>query len=333
MATATAGDPLPVPPPVGSTLPPAPVSALVDQVSGVVLGHPEVIRLAVAAFLAGGHVLFEDQPGVGKTLLAKALARGLGGSFGRIQGTADLLPTDVTGVSVWEEDSRTWRFQPGPVFHQVVLVDELNRATPRTQSALLEAMAEHQVSVDGSTHPLPSPFFVLATQNPEDDFGTFPLVAGQRDRFAVSLSLGLPGRDAERVLIRGQGGEGALRSVHAAANLEAWADLRDHLEERVHLSDVVADYALDLVDAARTRLGDVAPLSTRAALVLLRVARGLAVVRGRDHVAPDDVQAVVPAVLSHRVVDAADGHLSAARHRVAELVHQVPVPPVTGTPR
>ncbi len=171
--------------------------ALVDRAASVLLGSREPIVLAVDAFLAGGHVLFEDVPGVGKTLLAKALARSIGGTFGRVQGTPDLLPSDLTGISYLDEDRRSWVFRPGPLFHNVVLVDEINRATPRTQSALLEAMAEGQVTVDGTTHQLPDPFLVLATQNPQvDDPGTFPLVAGQRDRFAVSVSLGLPGRAA-----------------------------------------------------------------------------------------------------------------------------------------
>ncbi len=201
--------------PVVGTAVPAAVQALQDQLARVVYGSPQPLQLTIAAFLASGHVLLEDQPGVGKTLLAKALARSLGGSFGRVQGTPDLLPSDVTGVSIYEEDTHDWRFQPGPLFNQVVLVDELNRATPRTQSALLEGMAERQVSIDGTTHALPSPFFVIATQNPQDDVGTFPLVAGQRDRFTVSVSMGLPGREAERLLVRGYGGEAALAQRRA----------------------------------------------------------------------------------------------------------------------
>jgi MoxR-like ATPase len=315
---------------VGTAVPAA-VQALLDQLGRVVYGNPQPLQLTVAAFLASGHVLLEDQPGVGKTLLAKALAGSLGGSFGRVQGTPDLLPSDVTGVSIYEEDTRAWRFQPGPLFHQVVLVDELNRATPRTQSALLEGMAEQQVSIDGTTHALPSPFFVIATQNPQDDVGTFPLVAGQRDRFTVSVSMGLPGREAERLLVRGYGGEHALAEIRPVADGATWEALRGELEERIYLHDAVAEYALDLLDTARHRLGGTVGLSTRAALALLRVARGLAVVRGRDFVAPDDVQAVAPACIAHRIVDATNDHLPSARHWVIELLHQVPVPPgVTG---
>lgn len=315
--------------PAGVGGPPA-VAALVDQISSVVLGDPTPIVLAVAGFLAGGHVLLEDVPGVGKTLMAKAVARSLGGSFGRVQGTADLLPTDLTGVSIYEESDHDWSFRPGPLFHNVVLVDELNRATPRTQSALLEAMAEQQVSVDGTSHELPDPFLVLATQNPQDDLGTFPLVAGQRDRFAVSLSLGLPGRRAELELVAGRGGEPRLAQLQPVANLATWQQLRALLDDRMYLHDVVAGYALDLVDNARSRLGATAPLSTRAALVLLRVARAHALIMGRDHVAPDDVQAVTVAVLSHRIVDATNGHLPTARSWITDLVRYVPVPPVPG---
>jgi MoxR-like ATPase len=301
--------------------------ALVDQLDEVVLGARPAIELAVAAFVAGGHVLIEDAPGVGKTLLAKALAAGIGGSFGRIQGTPDLLPSDVTGISLFEEHDRTWRFQPGPLFHQVVLVDELNRATPRTQSALLEAMAEEQVSVDGTTHPLSQPFFVIATQNPQDDVGTFPLVSGQRDRFMVSLSLGHPGRDAERHLVAGRGGQHALAHLAAVAPATTWQELRGELDRRVHLHETVADYALDIVDAVRSRLDTAAGLSTRAAMAFLRAARAYALVAGRDHVAPDDVQRVAAPVLAHRVVDATNDHLPTARSWIAEVVHHVPTPP------
>ena len=307
----------------------AEIQALVDQVSSVIVGDPAPIRLAVAAFLASGHLLLEDIPGVGKTLLAKALALSIGGSFGRVQGTADLLPSDLTGVSVYEEDVKQWTFRPGPLFHSVVLVDELNRATPRTQSALLEGMAEAQVTVDGTTHPLPDPFFVIATQNPQGDLGTFPLVAGQRDRFALSLSLGLPGRLSEMQLLGGRGGTPALHHLQPIADATRWIAMRRAVDE-VYAHDLVVGYLLDIVDAVRQRTGQVQPLSPRSSLMFLRVARAHAVVQGRDHVAPDDVQAVAPAVIAHRIIDATNGDLPMARSWIHDLLRQVAVPPVPG---
>lgn len=304
------------------------ISALVDQVGSVLLGDREPIDHAAAAFVAGGHVLFEDVPGVGKTLLAKALARSIGGTFGRVQGTPDLLPTDLTGTTVFDDDTRTWPFVPGPLFHNVVLVDEINRATPRTQSALLEAMAEGQVTVDGTTHALPDPFFVVATQNPHGgDLGTFPLVAGQRDRFAISLSLGLPPREAELAIIEGAGGDPALAGLTPVASAEEWRALRGGLGE-VYVHPRVAAYALDVVDAVRTRAGTATPLSTRASLTLVRMGRARALAHGRTYVEPDDVQAVAVPALAHRIVEATNDDLATARVWIANFLAQVPAPPV-----
>jgi MoxR-like ATPase len=303
--------------------------ALVAQIAGVLVGDPAPVRLAVAAVLAGGHVLVEDVPGVGKTLLAKALARSLGGTFGRVQGTPDVLPSDLTGVSVYDDRTRRWEFHPGPLFRHVVVVDELNRATPRTQSALLEAMAEGQVTVDGTAHPLPDPFVVVATQNPEGDLGTFPLVGGQRDRFGVSLSLGLPGRRAELRVLAGDGGDRAVIGLRPVAPPATWTAVRATVAT-VPVHDAVATHVLDVVDAVRARGTRQRPLSTRASLQLLAVARAHAVLAGRDHVAPDDVRAVAVAVLAHRVLDAAGDDLGAARRLVTEVLGSVPAPPPVG---
>jgi MoxR-like ATPase len=294
-------------------------------VSGVVLGQGHAVRCAVAAFLAGGHILLEDVPGVGKTLFAKALAAGIGGSFGRVQGTSDLLPTDLTGVSVFNPESGSWTFEAGPLFNNVVLVDELNRSTPRTQSALLEAMAERQVTSDGVTHPLPDPFLVIATQNPQGDLGTFPLVGGQRDRFMVSLSLGVTSREVELSLVNGTGGLHALDRVVAVGAASSWASLRDEIET-LYAAPEVLEYAVDLVGTVRAVLGGWTP-STRATLDLVSFAKAHAAVSGRDHVTPDDVQVGAVPVLAHRVVDATRSDLGAARALVHDAVLNRVVPP------
>ncbi len=294
-------------------------------VSSVVLGQGPAVRCAVAAFLAGGHILLEDVPGVGKTLFAKALARVIGGSFGRVQGTSDLLPTDLTGVSVFDPEQRQWNFERGPLFHSVVLVDELNRATPRTQSALLEAMAEQQITADGVTYPLPDPFLVIATQNPQGDLGTFPLVGGQRDRFMVSLSLGLPGRDTELELVAGAGGVRALDAVETAATSLDWPALRTAIDGLYAAPEVLA-YAVDLVGAIRAVLGGWTP-STRATLDLVAFAKAHALVVGRGYVTPDDVQLGAVPVLSHRIIDATRSDLGAARALVQDAVQNGSVPP------
>ncbi|HZT64739.1 MAG TPA: MoxR family ATPase [Acidimicrobiales bacterium] len=316
-----------------SALPPEPESSLdaagelagrlAAAVSSVVLGKPEAIRLALVALLSGGHLLIEDAPGVGKTLLAKAIARAVGGTVRRVQATPDLLPGELTGVSVF--DSGEWRFRPGPLFANVVLVDELNRATPRTQSALLEAMEERQVSVDGTTHSLPEPFFVVATQNPFEYSGTFPLVESQRDRFALTIEMGYPPRQSERQVLLGSGGVDALDQLEPVADL---AQLRAALAavRRVHCSEAVADYVIDLAEATRgdpeVRIG----ASPRASLALLHAGQAHALLAARDYVSPDDVKAVALAALAHRVVLHAGGDLRSAASVVESVLTRVPVP-------
>ena len=299
-----------------------PAVRVLDAVNSVILGHDGAVRLAVATFLAGGHLLIEDSPGVGKTLLGKALARAIGGSFGRVQATADLLPSDVTGVSVFDPDARSWAFRPGPVFNNVVLVDELNRSTPRAQSSLLEAMAEAHVTVDGTTHPLPHPFFVIATQNPGSDHGTFPLVSGQRDRFAARLRLGIPPPEIERALLRGAGGTAHLDAIQPVATPAQWSAAQDEVAA-VHAGDPVVDYIVSLVAAVRTHpVGD-PELSPRASLMLLRLTQALAVLDGRSFVLPDDVKHAAEPVLAHRLAPTG-GH---DRGRIDAVLATVAVPP------
>jgi MoxR-like ATPase len=284
-----------------SRSPGALISALRDNVAGVLLGKPEVVQLAVVALLAEGHLLIEDAPGVGKTLLAKALARSLACSFHRIQFTPDLLPSDLLGVSVYNQAAGAFVFQPGPLFAQIVLADEINRATPRTQSALLEAMSEHQISLDGETRPLGPPFFVLATQNPFEFEGTYPLPESQLDRFLMRLRIGYPGREAEKRVLTGHcEGEPVDRLDPVLSAVEL-----THLQERtrqVRVNDCLADYLLELIDATRVHPELYLGGSTRAALGLHRAAQALALVDGRDYVTPDDIKRLAKPVLAHRLL-------------------------------
>jgi MoxR-like ATPase len=305
-------------------------ASIVANVERVLLGKGEQVRIVVAALLARGHVLIEDAPGVGKTLLAKAVARSIGGTVGRVQGTADLLPADITGVTIFDQERRDWDFRPGPLFNHVLLVDEINRATPRAQSALLEAMAEGHVTVDGSQHDLPEPFLVLATQNPFGDAGTFPLIAGEYDRFAVSVSLGLPGREVERALLRGTGGLAALEMLDAVTDPTGLALCQREVAS-LHVSSAVEDYVLDIAEATRnSRSGSTGErgMSPRATQALLAVARGYAATVGRSYVMPDDVQAVANAVLAHRLQGESTAGLGAASAVVAEMLTSVAIPSI-----
>jgi len=299
--------------------------AIVDNVASVVLGKHDEIVLVTAGLLAGGHVLLEDVPGVGKTLLAKSLARSVGGTSGRVQGTADLMPADITGVTVWDPGSRDWEFQPGPLFHNVVLIDEINRATPRAQSALLEAMAEEQVTLDGARHRLPRPFFVIATQNPSGEVGTFPLGEGQCDRFTLVVSLGLPDRAAERAVIRGEGGLLSLESLQPVTGPQEIMSAMAAVEA-THVAEPVSDYVLDLVAATRAHPHLRHGASPRAARILLQVAKAKAVLDDRAFVAPDDVKAVAVPVLAHRLGAISGAGTVASRALVSELLGTVPAP-------
>jgi MoxR-like ATPase len=290
--------------------------AAIAQVNQLVLGKPREIRLAFACLLAGGHLLIEDLPGLGKTTLARAIAATVGLAFQRTQFTSDLLPSDIVGVSVFDQSKQHFHFHPGPIFTQLLLADEINRAPPRTQSALLEAMAEQQVTVDGTTHALPQPFFVIATQNPADLAGTYPLPDSQLDRFLLRLSLGYPDHRAEREMLVGEDRRGMIAQVGPVLSAQAVLDLRIAVEQ-VHASDALVDYVQALVELSRRHPGVAVGLSPRAGLALLRAARAHALLLGRDHVLPDDVHALFAEIATHRLVpDADDGD----RARLADAI-------------
>ncbi|MBS1158811.1 MAG: family ATPase [Proteobacteria bacterium] len=303
---------------------PHPLDAVLAQAGQIILGKPTEIRQAIACLLAGGHLLIEDLPGLGKTTLAHALARLLGLHFSRIQFTSDLLPADITGVSIFERDKSAFRFLPGPVFAQLVLADEINRATPKTQSALLEAMEEGQVTAEGQTRPLPTPFFVIATQNPAHQIGTFPLPESQLDRFLMRIELGYPDRAAERALLAA-GGQGhhaeRLSPLLDAADLPAMQDA----VAGVHAAGPLIDYVQDLIEASRHTPAFQHGLSPRAGLALLAAGRAWAWLDGRSMVLPDDIQAVLPAVARHRL-RAAQGGGYASREEIAALIRSVAIP-------
>ena len=291
----------------------------------VVFGKSAEIRLALACLLARGHLLIEDLPGVGKTTLAHLLARLLGMDFQRIQFTSDLLPADVLGVYVYERDAARFTFRPGPIFSHVVLADEINRATPRAQSALLEAMEERQVTIENDTHPLPQPFFVIATQNPSDQIGTFPLPESQLDRFLMCISLGYPDRRAERLLLTAPDRRMALDELASVLTRDELLALQAKVDA-VHVADALLDYVQDLLDYSRRAPQFACGLSPRAGLALLRAARAWALIDGRHHVLPDDIQAVLTSVAVHRLRPADASHGVDAGFVRDHLLRAVPIP-------
>jgi MoxR-like ATPase len=306
---------------------------LIDNVEKVIKGKRKGIEAATTALLAGGHLLIEDVPGVGKTMLGRAMARSIRGSFKRIQATPDLLPTDVTGTSVYNQAHQRFEFIPGPVFAHVVLVDEVNRTTPRTQSALLEAMDEGAVTVDGVRHPLPDPLFVVATQNPLEHHGTYPLPEGQLDRFAIAMALGYTSESAEREIVKAQLLSHPIDDLEGVVDPDEIAEVRK-VVRTTHVADAVLDYALRISFATRSHPELALGASPRASISLVRCAQAKALIDGRDFVVPDDVKTLAVPALAHRVLPAAGLRLEPGRATevVTDIVSKTSVPTTTSPP-
>lgn len=295
-----------------------------QTVNNILLGKSRQVRLSFCCLLSRGHLLIEDVPGVGKTTLAIAMARVVGSNYQRIQFTSDLLPADILGVSIYKREKDEFEFHPGPIFAQVILADEVNRATPKTQSALLEGMAEGQVTIENTTHPLPNPFFVLATQNPLDLVGTFPLPDSQLDRFLLSISLGYPDPAAERQLLTTEDRANMLENTHSLLTPEDVQALRNDCEQ-VHASEDLLDYIQALLQETRDERWFETGLSPRAGLALLRSSRAYAFLEDRDYVMPEDVKAIFPSLARHRL-SPTSGFAQSVEEQIEELLNQVPIP-------
>jgi MoxR-like ATPase len=300
------------------------LKSLLDQLNTVIVGKSAQIQDCVACLLAGGHLLIDDVPGVGKTTLAHALARTFGLQFSRVQFTSDLMPSDLSGVSIYERGKEAFVFHPGPIFAQVLLADEINRASPKTQSALLEAMEEKQVTIEGETRPLPLPFFVIATQNPLDQLGTYALPESQMDRFLMRISLGYPDRMAERELLLGHDRRDIVERLPSLLSQAELQQLQQ-LVLAVHAAESLLDYVQDLIAATRSGQWFLQGLSPRAGIAVVRAAKAQALLSGRNYVAPDDVQAVLPQTIAHRLIPVGDSGRGSVE-QVRAMVVAVPLP-------
>jgi len=300
---------------------------IIENISRVVVGKDDALELLMIALLADGHVLLEDVPGVGKTLITRSLAKSIKGSFKRIQFTPDLLPADITGFNVYNQKSGEFKFQPGPVLTNILLADEINRAIPRTQSSLLESMEEHQVTIDGKTRPLPRPFFVMATQNPIELEGTFPLPEAQLDRFLLKISLGYPDKTEEMAILERFQNDDPLATLKSVADTEQLVRMQQ-LRREIGISAPVREYITDIVAATRKHESLRFGASPRGSLGLMRTTQGLAALRGRDYVLPDDVKHLVRPVLAHRIILSEQGKLRGIlpEHILDEILSRTPVP-------
>jgi MoxR-like ATPase len=303
----------------------AALNRVIETAGEILLGKRQVIKLAMACLLARGHLLIEDLPGVGKTTLAHTLAHLLGLHYQRIQFTSDLLPSDIIGVSIYQQEERHFQFHPGPIFAQLVLADEINRATPKAQSALLEAMEERQVTADGKTHGLPEHFFVIATQNPIHQVGTFPLPESQLDRFLMRIPIGYPDRRAERNLLAGEDRRAMIQRLPAGLTTAELTQLQERVS-KVHVSDALLDYCQDLLEHTRHSPVYRHGLSPRAGLALLQSAKAWALIEGRPQVLPEDIQAILPATVGHRLQPAGEVSSEQAGSLVQTLMEAVPIP-------
>jgi MoxR-like ATPase len=296
---------------------------IITEITQVILGKEQQVRLVLACLLARGHVLIEDVPGVGKTTLAQVLARVIGLDFQRIQFTSDLLPADIIGVSIYDKEKKEFKFHAGPIFAQMVLADEVNRATPKTQSALLESMEERQVTVEGESHPLPAPFFVLATQNPLHQVGTFPLPESQLDRFMMRLALGYPDHQTERALLKGRDRREMMADLQAIVNVEDILAIQRAVRE-IHVSDALVDYLQAILEHSRHSPRYKRGLSPRAGLAILHGAQAWALMQGRDHVIPEDVQIVLPNIVGHRLISLSESESS--QSLIEQLITHITIP-------
>ena len=300
------------------------LQALLNQLNTVIVGKPSQVQDCVACLLAGGHLLIEDVPGVGKTTLAHALSRSFGLQFSRVQFTADLMPSDLSGVSIYERQKESFVFHPGPVFAQVLLADEINRASPKTQSALLEAMEEKQVTIEGATRPLPEPFFVIATQNPHDQLGTYALPESQLDRFHMRISLGYPDRAAERELLKGSDRRDMVEHLVAVLTPHDLLELQRQVGQ-VRVAEPLLSYLQDLMAATRSGKWFLQGLSPRAGIAVMRAAKAQAFLSNRDYVAPDDIAAILPQTTAHRLIPVSDAGRGALE-QVRAMLYAVPLP-------